>query len=111
MSSAEETFRQICEKAASLPDVTSGTSCSQTSFKTTKRAFLYIGPGPKGQGYKAMFTLSDSLQQAEKLVEVAPKLYQLGKGGRLSVRFFDDHPFDEEDWRRWLEESYRLAMK
>ena len=43
----------IRRKAATFPAVAEGTSCNQTSFKAGKSAFLYIGPGAKGQGFKA----------------------------------------------------------
>ena len=51
--------------AAAFPAVAPGTSCTQTSFKVGKRAFLYIGP--QGGRYKAMFKLEASRDQAEKL--------------------------------------------
>ncbi len=58
----------IREKAAAFPGVAKGTSCNQSSFKTTKKSFLFIGPGPKGKGYKAMFKLKESMPEARKLV-------------------------------------------
>lgn len=40
MSMARETFLQICEKAASFLNMTSGASCKRIWFKKAKRAFL-----------------------------------------------------------------------
>lgn len=48
-------------RAAEFPDVLKGTSCNQSSFKTASGSFLFIGPGAKGVGFKAMLKLGDSM--------------------------------------------------
>lgn len=68
----------IREKAVAFPAVDKGTSCNQSSFKTGKRAFLFIGPGPKGKGFKAMFKLKRSMPQAEKLSAQLPDRFEIG---------------------------------
>ena len=54
MSADSDPTDTIRSKAATFPAVAPGTSCNQSAFKVGKRAFLYIGPGAKGRGYKAM---------------------------------------------------------
>jgi hypothetical protein len=39
----------------SLSGTPAGASCTQSAFKAGKGTFLFIGPGPKGLGFKAMF--------------------------------------------------------
>ena len=50
MSSAKDPTKGLMEAAATLPGVVVGTSCNQSSYKVGKKAFLYVGPGPKGDG-------------------------------------------------------------
>lgn len=99
----------ICEKARDYANVIEGTSCNQTSFKAKKGKFLFIGPGPKGIGYKAMFKLQDSIAEAEALANKSPTQYQIGKGW-VTVRFSDKEPIPESVWQKWLEESYLLSQ-
>ncbi len=47
-------------------------------------SFLYVGPGPKGIGYKAMFKLEVSLEEAKDLAKI---------------------------WSSWLKESHAGATK
>ena len=61
MPGAKDPTKAIRKAAAALPNVVEGTSCNQTSYKAGKKAFLYVGPGTKGIGYKAMFKLEVSL--------------------------------------------------
>ena len=102
----------IVKKASSFPNVETSMSCNQTSFKASKGKFLFIGPGPKGQGYKAMFKLDESIDQARDLAKREPKRYLVGSsGGWVTVRFSDDQPIPESVWEKWLAESYRLSCK
>lgn len=98
----------ICKKAESLDGVTKGTSCNQTSFKVGKNSFLFIGPGAKGVGFKAMFYLQKSLPQAVKLAEKEPDRYQAGSKGWVTVRFTAKKPIPKPVWEKWLNESYKL---
>ena len=52
-------------KASRYPGIDKGTACTQSSFKTGKKAFLYIGM--QGGRYKAMFKLQKSMPEAAKL--------------------------------------------
>lgn len=105
-------FNNIVKKALSYPDIVQGESCNQLSFKAAKGKFLFIGPGPKGQGYKAMFKLRESLPEADKLSSKYPNHYQVGaSGGWVTIRFDDQNPIPETTWEAWLEESYRLTCK
>ena len=93
--------------AAALPDVVSGTSCTQSAFKT-KSAFLFIGP--QGGRYKAMFKLQKSMAQAEKLASKDPDSYQVGSTGWVTARFSADSPMPKKIWEKWLHESYELSV-
>ncbi|MEO0996306.1 MAG: hypothetical protein AAFX58_02200 [Pseudomonadota bacterium] len=52
MSDPTEAMRQ---RASRYPGVDEGTSCTQSSFKTGGKAFLFVGE--QGGRYKAMFKL------------------------------------------------------
>ena len=67
MPGAKDPTKALRAAAAALPNVAEGTSCNQTSYKAGKNAFLYVGPGAKGVGYKAMFKLEASLKDAKDL--------------------------------------------
>ena len=95
MSDSVDVTLPIREKAASFEEVVGGTSCNQSSFKTKRGSFLFIGPGAKGVGYKAMFKLRDSLPQAEALLALKqkPHLIQflLNSHGRDYNLIIHDH--------------------
>ena len=99
----------IRKAAAEFPEVVKGTSCNQNSFKTGVGSFLFVGPGPKGMGFKAMFKLKDSMPQAQELAEAEPARYQVGKTGWVTARFTAEDPLPREIWERWLSESYAIA--
>lgn len=99
----------IRARAAAFPAVASGTSCNQSSFKVGKRAFLYIGPGAKGRGFKAMFKLDDSMPEAKELAATRPDRFEVGSTGWVTTRFTAEEPLPEAVWENWLEESYELA--
>jgi len=86
-------------------------SCNQTSYKAGKKAFLYVGPGTKGVGYKAMFKLEASLEKAKRLAKSEPERYELGVGNWVTTRFSAEHPLPKTIWSSWLEESYAGATK
>ena len=68
MNDIADPTNAICVKAMSYPNVTQSMSCNQSSFKSKsgKSKFLFIGPGVRGQGFKAMFKLDGSFAQAAK---------------------------------------------
>lgn len=101
----------IREAAAAFEDVTSGTACNQTTFKVGKGGFLYIGPGAKGVGYKAMFRLGDSLPDAEALADEHPDRFEVGRGGMVTARFSAEKPLAKRLWKKWLRESYQKVKK
>ena len=109
MPSPEDPTDPIRTKAAAFPEVAKGTSCTQSSFKTAKGAFLYIGPGPKGQGFKAMFKLEGSMAQARKLAQQQPERFEVGNTGWVTTRFTAEKPLPKTIWEKWLAESYSLA--
>jgi len=100
----------IREAAASFSDVVVGTSCNQNSFKTKRGSFLFIGPGAKGIGCKAMFKLKASMPQAKKLAESAPDKFEVGSTGWVTTRFTSEEPLLKSIWKVWLKESYDIAQ-
>ena len=109
MSPAADPTEAIRERAETLPAVSVGTSCNQTSFKTRTGSFLFIGPGAKGQGFKAMFRLRDSLPEAQRLASSRPDNFEVGSTGWVTARFTVDAPLLKSIWQKWLMESYNLA--
>ena len=109
MSSNADPTDPIRNKAAAFPAVAPGTSCNQSSFKVGKRAFLYIGPGAKGIGFKAMFKLDQSMSKAIELAATQPDRFEVGSTGWVTTRFTAEEPLPEAMWTTWLDESYELA--
>ena len=99
--------KPILAKAAKYPDAVEGSSCTQTSFKVGKKAFLYIGM--QGGRHKAMFKLNESMPEAVKLAANQPDSYQTGSTGWVTVRFTAEQPIPKKIWEKWLEESYQFA--
>ncbi|NNE33766.1 MAG: MmcQ/YjbR family DNA-binding protein [Rhodothermales bacterium] len=110
MANTSDPTEQIRNQAAAFPAVARGTSCNQSSFKTTKRSFLFIGPGPKGKGFKAMFKLDASMPQAEELATQQPDRFEVGSTGWVTTRFTAEEPLPKELWKKWLQESYELSV-
>ena len=100
----------IRRRAAAFPDVAKGTSCTQSAFKTRTGSFLYIGPGTKGRGFKAMFKLDRSRGEAEKLAAKEPDRYELGGTQWVTTRFTAEEPLPKRVWEKWLQESYELTV-
>jgi len=111
MPSVIDPTKAIKEVAASLPNIDKGTSCNQSSFKANKKAFLYIGPGAKGIGYKAMFKLENSLDEAKELAKSEPKRFEIGVGNWVTTRFSAEEPLPKNIWTRWLKESHAAATR
>lgn len=109
MAGASDPTDPIRRKAVTFPAVAAGTSCNQSSFKAGTRAFLYIGPGAKGQGFKAMFKLKGSMPRAKKLARTEPDRFEVGSTGWVTTRFTADKPLPKSIWEAWLDESYELA--
>lgn len=101
----------IVKAAAALPNAVQGASCNQTSFKVGKTAFLYIGPGAKGIGYKAMLKLTQSMPQAEEMASAEPSRYQASSNGWVTIRFTAEEPIPKTIWSKWLKESYAISKK
>jgi hypothetical protein len=103
--------RALRKAAGGLPDVVQAMSCNQTSYKTGKVAFLFVGPGLKGVGFKAMFKLEASRVEAERLAKSEPDRYQVGIGNWVTTRFSTEVPLPRKIWSRWLRESYAGTTK
>jgi hypothetical protein len=104
---AKDPTKALKEAAAALPDVVEGLSCNQASYKVGKKAFLYVGPGPKGVGFKAMFKLDASREEAEALAASEPDRFEAGPW--ITTRFTAEDPLPKKVWGRWLKESYAAA--
>ena len=94
--------------ASEYPNVDEGTSCTQSSFKTGGKAFLFIGE--QGGRYKAMFKLKASRAQAEELSGANPDDFQVGSGIWVTARFSEEKPMPARLWKKWLDESYELSQ-
>jgi hypothetical protein len=99
----------IRRQAVTFPAVAKGTSCTQSAFKAGNGTFLFIGPGPKGQGFKAMFKLKASMPQARKLAATDPKRFEIGSTGWVTARFTSKDPLPKRIWGKWLAESYEVT--
>ena len=95
-------------KASQYSGVDEGTACTQSSFKTNKRGFLYCGM--QGGRFKAMFKLQKSLAEAATLAEQQPENYHVGVGGWVTARFTAQQPMPKRLWEKWLDESYELSV-
>ena len=109
MTVSKDPTDAIRRQAVTFPGVARGTSCTQSAFKAGKGTFLFIGPGPKGRGFKAMFKLKASMSQALKLATQQPKRFEVGSTGWVTARFTVEEPLPEEIWQRWLSESYDMT--
>ena len=106
MNDATEPIRL---KASQYPKVDEGTACTQSSFKTGGKAFLFIGQ--QGGRHKAMLKLDASREEAAALASQYPEDFQVGSNIWITVRFSDDAPLPQDLWERWLDESYNLTAK
>ena len=107
-TSSDDPTKPIRMKAGSYPGVEVGTSCTQSSFKVGKKAFLYIGT--QGGRCKAMFKLKDCIPEARELAEQDPDCYQVGAMAWVTARFTAEKPMPGSVWVKWLDESYSLSL-
>lgn len=109
MAASKDPTDAIRRKALTFPGVAKGTSCNQSAFKAGKGTFLFLGPGPKGVGFKAMFKLGASMPQAKKLAAQHPKRFEVGTTGWVTARFTAEEPLSRPIWTKWLAESYAVT--
>lgn len=95
-------------KASRYPEVDQGTACTQSSFKTGKKAFLFVGM--QGGRHKAMFKLEHSKPEAQRMAELEPDRFQVGNTAWVTARFTPDDPMPKRLWEKWLDESYALSV-
>ncbi len=95
-------------RASQYPNVDKGTACTQSSFKSGKKAFLYIGE--QGGRYKAMFKLDKSMDEAIGLSQSDPDQYEVGSTGWVTARFSTKNPIPARRWKKWLDESYGICQ-
>jgi hypothetical protein len=107
-ATAKDPTEAMRVKASRYPGVGEGTACTQSSFKTAKGAFLYVGI--QGGRYKAMFKLQQSMPQAAKLAQDNPDAYQVGSTAWVTARFSAEKPMPKRLWEKWLDESYSLSL-
>ncbi len=109
MATSRDPTDAIRHQAVTFPGIAKGTSCTQSAFKAGKATFLFIGPGPKGQGFKAMFKLNASMSQALKLAAEEPKRFEVGSTGWVTARFTVEDPLPNRIWGKWLAESHDVT--
>lgn len=107
-STTQDPTDPIRRKAGRYAGVDEGKACTQTSFKSGKKAFLYVGMA-KGR-HKAMFCLRQSIPEATNLARMDPDRFEVGSMGWVTARFTADDPMPRALWQRWLEESYQLSQ-
>lgn len=108
MSPKSDPTEAMRAAARDFPETVEGTSCNQASFKVKKKSFFFVGPGARGQGFKAMLKLGDSLPEAQALAAEDPDRFQAGKNGWVTLRFTAEKPIPKKIWARWMKESYEL---
>jgi hypothetical protein len=109
MTDSKDPTDAIRRHAATFAGVAKGAACNQSSFKVGKGTFLFIGPGAKGLGSKAMFKLEASLPQARKLAAQQPERFEVGTTGWVTARFTAEEPLPKAIWGKWLAESYDVT--
>jgi len=97
------------EMAAGFPNVEEGTACTQSSFKSNGKSFLFVGM--QGGRFKMMLKLDESLSDAAKKAEAAPDDFQVGNTGWVTSRFSAEKPLAARIWKKWLKESYEMCQK
>jgi len=100
MTKSQDPTENIRRKAMTFPDVTTGESCTQSAFKVGQGTFLFIGPGPNGHGFKAMFKLKASMPQASKLAMKHPTRFEVGKTRWVTAGFTAEEPVFPLCWNR-----------
>ena len=105
MAPKKDPTEPIRLEASRYPEVDEGTACTQSSFKTGGKAFLFIGK--QGGRDKAMFKLDKCLAEAGKLAEESPDDFQVGSW--VTARFSAEKPLPKKVWKKWLDESYELS--
>lgn len=111
MARSQDSADAIRRQAVTLPGVAKGTSCTQSAFKAGKDSFLFIGPGPKGEGFKVMFKLKASMPQALELAAEDPKRFEVGSTGWVTARFTAEEPLPKRIWGKWLAESNDVTCR
>ncbi|MEM7202255.1 MAG: MmcQ/YjbR family DNA-binding protein [Planctomycetota bacterium] len=94
--------------ANGLPEAEEGTSCVNRAFRARNKAYAYLGI--KGDRYKLMLKLVDSLAQAEALQDEDPDTWRVGKGGWTTVWLPLEERAPKGLLESWIEESYRALV-
>lgn len=109
MTDSRDPTEAIRRQAAKFPGVDKDAACNQSAFKVGKRSFLFLGPGQKGIGFKAMFKLKDSIPEAMQLAGKHPERFDVGTTGWVTARFTAQDPLPKQIWEKWLAESYGVT--
>lgn len=105
---AKDPTEPIRRRAGRYAGVDEGTACTQMSFKSGRKAFLYVGMA-RGR-YKAMFCLKHSLADATSRATKEPDRFEVGSMGWVTARFTADQPLPKSLWEKWLDESYQISI-
>ena len=99
----------IRKMASEFPNVEEGTACTQSSFKSNGKSFLFVGE--QGGRFKMMLKLDNSLSDAAEKADAAPDDFQVGNSGWVTARFSAERPLGARIWKKWLKESYEMCQK
>lgn len=110
MGVSQDPAEAIRRHAMTLPGVSQGASCTQSAFRAGKGTFLFIGPGPSGVGFKAMFKLEASMPQALKLAAQRPDRFEVGATSWVTARLTAEEPLPRRIWGEWLAESHAVTI-
>lgn len=107
MPSTAKYVQALRKFAMKHDDVEEGIACAGTAlecatFKTNKKAFLFLGTA------NARLKLQDSLAEAAKLAKAEHDRYKAGANGWVEVKFAGDEAPPLDVMTRWIDESYQL---
>lgn len=101
-------MKRLRKFALSLPAVEEGTSCVNRAFRAGRKGFAYLGM--KGDQFKLMVKLTDSLPAAAALQKKQPDNYTVGKHGWVTVWLPHRDKVAKGLLEGWIEESFRALV-
>lgn len=103
----DELLDAMAQHALQYPEVTEGLACAGTAIEsrtiiTGKKAFLFL------RRKEVRMKVGDSFPQLQQLEAAHPDQYEAGKAGWIKITLEAGADPAASDWRRWIDESFRL---